>query len=240
MSKPKIAIPTDILLENLPALGHRFASYSPEPINEAIRKVGGIPILLPTYYGTDLIPEYLETFDGVLFSGGPDVDPSYYGESPDPLLGTTVRPRDEFEISLARQASEQGKAIFGICRGMQMLNVAFGGNLYQDYRQREEYTEKHSQGPTPGDLPTHTIYTETDSLLNELIGAKRFVNSRHHQLAKIIAPTLKVAARADDGVVEALEGENLLAVQWHPENMWQHEYDDFSLTLFENFVKRSS
>lgn len=163
--------------------------------------------------------------DGLLLSGGSDLSPSYYGEEPDPELGPTIPERDAFEMALVGLALRRGIPIFGICRGLQVLNVALGGTLYQDLRsQREGDVLKHRQ-VTPKWQPSHEVEVDRGTYISEVMGrdvAK--VNSYHHQGIKDVAEGLVVTARSADGVVEAVEARDLserwlLGVQWHAEAM---------------------
>ena len=151
----------------------------------------------------------------------------------------TYRKRDIFEIALLKQSVEKGKAILGICRGMQLINVALGGTLYQDLSEDKDIYVKHSQD-APGNFPSHHANVITDSRLYELVGERPYINSRHHQALKDIAPSLRVVAQADDGVaeaVESLENDQILGLQWHPENTYKHYRD--SQNIFADLIKRA-
>ena len=163
-----------------------------------------------------------------------------YGEEPIPECGGAAYMKDVFEIALIKATVAAGKPIFGICRGLQVINVALGGNLYQDLAaQNSECKIRHAQAAR-GDLPTHHVNATVGSQIAQLVGERAYVNSRHHQAARNIAASLQVTARADDGVVEALEtreSDQILAVQWHPENMWRQSKQQAA--LFTNFVQRA-
>lgn len=237
--KPKIAIPAATLTEATNVINERNAPFAPRPIIEAVVKSGGVPIIFPSVQ-PDLAPKYLETFDGIVFAGGADVDPTFYGQEPHMNLGMTYRKRDLFEIALLKGAVQSGKAILGICRGMQLINIGLGGTVYQDLSENPDAHLKHVQG-APGNLPSHHIDVDLDSRLYKLIGKHPYINSRHHQAIDRVAPSLKVAARAQDLVVEALESsdsDQILAVQWHPENMYKHYRE--SQALFGDFIRRSA
>lgn len=236
--KPKIALPADTLAEATNVINERNAAFAPRPAIEAIVKSGGIPVILPSVDPSD-VADYLDLFDGVAFLGGFDVDPTFFGEEPHQMLGATYRKRDLFELELLRQSVAAGKAILGICRGLQLINVGLGGTLYQDLSESDKPLLKHSQG-APGNLPSHHINVSENSELAKLVGERAYVNSRHHQITKAVAPSLKVTARADDDVIEGLESKDsdqIIAVQWHPENMYKH--DEASREIFENLVSRS-
>lgn len=201
---------------------------------DAIWAAGGIPVGLP-YSGTaEAAKKFFASgeFDGILFSGGVDVDPHRYGEE---ITGANVEvsaDRDEFELTMAELVKDTDLPILGICRGIQLLNVAFGGTLYQDipgHRQEESglIHERHAN-VTPG------------TLLRELVGQDHiFTNSFHHQAVKDPAPGFIVAARADDGTIEAIEPairteRFILGVQWHPEIF--HAIDETSFAIFRAFI----
>ena len=161
-------------------------------------------------------------------------------QEPHMNLGMTYRKRDLFEIALLKGAVQSGKAILGICRGMQLINIGLGGTVYQDLSENPDAHLKHVQG-APGNLPSHHIDVDLDSRLYKLIGKHPYINSRHHQAIDRVAPPLKVAARAQDLVIEALESsdsDQILAVQWHPENMYKHYRE--SQALFGDFIRRSA
>ncbi|WP_439426119.1 gamma-glutamyl-gamma-aminobutyrate hydrolase family protein [Oenococcus alcoholitolerans] len=247
MSKSLIAIVDDIERSSRMSSNDQKIDYSPRDISRAIFEAGGIPIGLkvPEFHdhsGDSDIQKIAQKFDGLLVPGGPDVDPSFYGEDPIPEIGEISYQRDFFEIKLIKAFYEQGKAIFGICRGLQSINVTFSGTLYQDLKkQYESSLIKHQQYPTEGSFPTHEVNIVKNSGLSNILGNKAFVNSRHHQAVKQVGSGLRIAATGPDGVIEALESEKtdqIIAVQWHPENLWQK--NSKQLELFKNFVLRTS
>ena len=228
--RPRIAIPADTLTEATNVINERNAPYAPRPAIEAIVKSGGVPVILPSV-DPKFVDDYIDLFDGIVFAGGFDVDPTFFGEEPHLKLGMTYRKRDIFEIALLKRSVEKGKAILGICRGMQLINVALGGTLYQDLSEDKEIYVKHSQDAN----------VLTDSRLYELVGKRPYINSRHHQALKNIAPSLRVVAKADDGVaeaVESLENDQILGLQWHPENTYKHYQD--SQNIFADLIKRAA
>ena len=236
--RPRIAVPADTLTEATNVINERMAPYAPKPIIEAIVKSGGVPVILPSV-DPQFVPDYIDLFDGVIFAGGADVDPTFYGEEPHQKLGATYRKRDLFEIELLKESLKASKAVFGICRGLQVINVALGGTLYQDLSENPATVLKHSQD-APGNFPSHHITVSHETKPHYLMGDRPYVNSRHHQIVKKVAPNLKAVASADDGVVEALEStenDRILAVQWHPENMFKH-YPE-SQQLFADLIKRA-
>lgn len=236
--RPRIAIPADTLTEATNVINERNAPFAPRPAIEAIVKSGGVPVILPSV-DPKFVEDYIDLFDGIIFAGGFDVDPTFFGEEPHQKLGATYRKRDLFEIALLKESIKANKAIMGICRGMQIINVGLGGTLYQDLSENPDSFIKHSQN-APGNLPSHHVNVAKDSTLFNLVGERPYVNSRHHQALKDIAPSLKVVATADDHVPEALEsidGNQILAIQWHPENMFKHY--EYSKNIFSDLIARS-
>lgn len=236
--RPRIAIPADTLTEATNIINERNAAYAPRPLIEAIVKSGGLPVIFPSV-DPELIPNYLDLFDGIIFAGGSDVDPTFYGEEPHQELGSTYFKRDLFEVALVKAALEANKALMGICRGMQVINVALGGTVFQDLSEDPRQTLKHSQNG-PGNFPSHHVNVKQDSRIFNLVGSRPYVNSRHHQALNQIGNDLRVTARADDQIPEAIESidnDRVLAVQWHPENMFKHY--DYSQALFADLIQRA-
>ena len=172
-----------------------------------------------------MVEVLLDGIDGLLLSGGSDLDPDYYGEECAPELGVTVPERDAFEMVLVRLALGRGIPIFGICRGMQVLNVALGGTLYQDLSSQLGKDILNHWQESPKWHPAHEIEVLHDSHLAEITRCQNAkVNSYHHQGIKELGDGLAVSARSSDGVVEAVENHDfteqwLIGVQWHAEIM---------------------
>jgi len=193
---------------------------------EGVADAGGIPVVLPPVAGPRAAEALLEGMDGLLLSGGSDLDPGYYGEEAVPELGVTLPERDAFEMALLEHALRRQMPILGICRGMQILNVALGGTLYQDLPSQMDHMVLlgHRQ-ETPKWQPTHEVEVEGDSRVAEILGANELkVNSYHHQAIKDLASGLVAVAWAPDGVIEAIESSDLakrwlVGVQWHAEAM---------------------
>jgi putative glutamine amidotransferase len=169
-------------------------------------------------------------------SGGQDVDPAHYNEACHPLLGEISPERDHFELNLLRTAHEQKKPILGICRGLQLMNVAFGGTLYQDISQRSESSVEHNVSMSG--ISLHHVELEPASILQTIFGKDAMeINSFHHQAIKDLAPGFKVIAKAKDGLIEGIvktDSSWTLGVQWHPEVMLDSHPE--MQKLFEAFV----
>jgi putative glutamine amidotransferase len=216
-----------------------------EDYRQAILHVGGeVRILEPS---TD-IEEALAGVDGVLLSGGEDVDPGRYGEPVHPTVVDVEAARDKFEIALVQAARRRQLPVLAICRGVQVLNVAYGGTLVQDIPSQLSGALEHRLAAPPHEAYelAHEIWIEKDTILGRLMSDRLIdadacdVNSRHHQAVKQVATGFQVSATAPDGVIEAIEDPAAafcVGVQWHPENFWRT--GEFR-PLFEGFVKASA
>lgn len=205
----------------------------------AVTTAGGVALPIPTR-NPELMANYIGLCDGLMFPGGPDIAPRFYGEEPIPELGDTDSPLDESEIQLAKLAVIQSIPILGLCRGMQIINVALGGTVYQDLKQqRNRQTFQHYQ-KAPMDQGTHSVSVTPETRLESIVGSgDHLVNSRHHEAVKALASGLKLSALAKDGVIEGMESEDndlILAVQWHPEFMF--ESNEQMAALFRDFLQR--
>ncbi len=192
---------------------------------EGVAGAGGAPVVLPPVGDERAAGAVIQSLDGLLLSGGSDLHPGYYGEEPAPELDATLPERDAFEMALVGLALRRGIPVFGICRGMQVLNVALGGTLYQDLpTQWDGDVLKHRQ-LTPKWQPTHEVEVRGGSYIAAVMGRGVVkVNSYHHQGIKDLAEGLVVTGRSSDGVVEAVEAGDLserwlVGVQWHAEAM---------------------
>jgi putative glutamine amidotransferase len=204
---------------------------------ESVRRAGATPRELTL---ADDPAAIAGSVDGLLLTGGGDVDPALYGATPHATFGAAEPGRDAFEIALVRAVLEAGKPVFAICRGMQLLNVALGGDLVQDIP-TEVNGAAHHDVREPRYALAHEVWTTQGSRFSTLMREKLVdgescqVNSRHHQAVKHLGAGLEVVATAPDGVIEAVErpGAFCLGVQWHPENFWRT--GEFR-PLFEGFV----
>jgi putative glutamine amidotransferase len=209
------------------------SSYAPESDSQslpsayvrAVEAAAGLPFIIPAGISAQLADEVLGVIDGLLLSGGGDIDPQIFGESPHQRLGTISPERDFIEIPLAQAALKRGLPVLAICRGIQVLNVAAGGTLIQDIPSQVPGAIKHRQ-EAPRWLGTHAVVVAPDSRLAALLGATQVrVNSYHHQSVKAVAPGFRLSAEAPDGIIEAIESlcpdRFALGVQWHPEGMFE-------------------
>lgn len=205
---------------------------------KAIENLGGNPLILPTV-NSELVEYYYALADGFIFSGGGDVDPVFFGEAPVKGLGRITPERDEFELSLARIALKGKKPVLGICRGIQILNIAAGGDVYQDI---SEITPLEHNQKAPLWYPFHYIEVSPESILHSLLGqTKAKVNSFHHQVVRRVGEGLKKVAWTSDGLIEAIESKDpsrtIIGVQWHPECSW--DKDDFSQKIFRYLINKA-
>ena len=220
--------------------------------SDAVRLAGGVPVLIPILRDSATVSELVRRLDGVILSGGEDIDPQYFGEEHLPELGTVNAPRDTFDVLLIRTALRQEKPLLGICRGEQVLNVVLGGTLWQDIPSQIPSSELHHRQEEPSTVATQVITIDPSSRLAVILGVSEIaVNSHHHQAVKALAPGLIVTARTEDGVVEAYESipgapdpygkplqDRILAVQFHPETFSQAGDPTF-LKIFQDLVRRA-
>lgn len=205
---------------------------------KGLEEAGAVPVMIPLTENPEIIGQLLELFDGILLPGGHDVDPALYGEKPTEACGELCTFRDRMERLVLKGALEADKPVLGICRGIQFMNVFMGGTLYQDLPTEHPGSVNHHMTP-PYHQPAHETFVEKDSFLYRILGKDRLeVNSYHHQAIKELAPGLKTAASAADGLVEAIwmpDRKFVAAVQWHPEFSCQVNED--SRKLFQAFVE---
>lgn len=212
--------------------------YAWRDYSAGVAAVGGLPVIIPCVAGGSgepdagdaaLVAATVARLDGLLFTGGRDVDPRHYGEEPHQKLGGVDPVKDALELAAIRAARALGVPMLGVCRGIQMLAVAFGGALYQDLASQVEGAIRHQQGLDKR-MTSHRVHVESETRLAGLLGAAGplWVNSYHHQAVKRVPEGFRVAARAADGVVEAIEAADdrhgwVLGVQWHPEGLWRRD-----------------
>lgn len=221
----------------------------------SVRQAGGVPLVIPVTTDDAQIDAILSAIDGLVMTGGEDFDPlKWFGEEPIRGLGEVVPDRDEFDVKLVRAAVAKGIPVLGICRGEQLLAVAFGGSLWQDIpSQVKDSFVKHRQSPTTGRIGTHSIDIVKGSLLSQVLGGRTsaVVNSFHHQAVKQVPQGMKVVATSADGIIEAIErtgrlapayGDNgafLLGVQFHPEIITDGGNPEF-LPIFQRLIQESA
>jgi len=216
-------------------MGHRYV--------QALCSVGATPWLIPLLpQNPETMNDIFERLDGVFLTGGVDVDPSCYGETRHPKCGVTDPDRDAIEILLLQHAMKTGKPLLAVCRGIQILNVACGGTLYQDVAAQVPAAMKHDYFPTQ-EQPSrkylaHEIAVKSGTRLGSILGESiTFVNSMHHQAIKDLAPNLLPNAYAPDGIIEGVESKTsqfVMAVQWHPEEL--AETQPGMQRLFTSFI----
>lgn len=207
---------------------------------EAILAAGGLPVMLPHLVEEADLDEIAEHIDGLFLAGGYDIDPTLFGEEPHPNLGVIIPSRDAFELALAKKVLAMNKPILGVCRGAQILNIAVGGDMYQDITTQVKGDLLQHQQKAPKFHGSHFVDVTEGSLLNRLTGKMRIkVNSRHHQANRLVPAPFVISGKASDGIVEAVESMHhhfVLGVQWHPENMARAS-DSASVQIFSGFVE---
>ena len=207
---------------------------------EAVEKSGGVPLILPNTKKLNLIDQMLKVVDGLVISGGNDVDPQFYKEKKKARNLNLTKERDLFEIALVRKARRKKIPVLAICRGMQLVNVAFGGTLYQDFSFEKKFFDHTLEGSSCYNKK-HSVVIQDKTKLYSIIGRNRIeVNTSHHQMVKKIAPGFIVSAWSEkDEVIEGIETKDdnfLVCVQWHPELM----KDKSSRLLFDSLIRAAS
>jgi putative glutamine amidotransferase len=205
---------------------------------QAIQYNGGAPIIIPAIQKKESLRAVLDRLEGLLLSGGPDINPKYYGEQPLTGLGETDEGLDQMELEAVRLAFQKDLPILAICRGIQILNVSLGGTLYQDISRQVPESISHLQN-TDKSVNTHSVHIHKKTILFNMFRRNEIlVNGKHHQAIKDLAPDLITSAHACDGIIEAVEHPKkrfVLGVQWHPEGTW--EVDRYSKKIFGTFVQ---
>ena len=213
---------------------------------DAVEAAGGIPVLIPVLTSPRKIRLYLSMIDGLILSGGDfDIDPKLYGEKPVPQLGALKPGRTLMEMGLLKGALKAGMPTLGVCGGHQVINVAFGGSLWQDIPTQIPSAIKHSQSPAPSTRPSHEVSVVPGSLLADIVGGGTAlkVNSTHHQCVKKLGKGLVVSSLSPDGLAESVELKNrgerfVLGVQWHPERLYGS--DEPSARIFRRLVESAA
>jgi putative glutamine amidotransferase len=216
-------------------------AYVHQDYQKSVAANGGIPIIIP-FITPETALETLRLCDGIILSGGEDVDPKFYGQDPHRNLGPTTTERDLTEIAIVKYVIENDIPLLAICRGVQILNVALGGTLIQDISSQVKEPIQHTQ-KIERSRDIHWVTICKDSKLFQIVGSDRVrVNSLHHQAIDRIASELRIVAQSSDGIIEAVEYSHqsrfVMGVQWHPESM--ANTNDAMNNLFASFIKGSS
>jgi len=219
---PLIGITTSVTVDKTPERAYVNLTYI-----RAVQAAGGIPILLTPHLAAEIVAALWQRLDGLLLTGGGDIDPATFARLRHPKVDDVSPARDELELGLTRRAVDDGVPLFAICRGIQVLNVALGGTLVQDLPGERPGPIVHSQSE-PRDQPTHAVKVMGEGTrLGRVLGALEIaVNSMHHQAIDRLGDGLREVAWAPDGVIEGVElsGERfVVGVQWHPEELVGHD-----------------
>jgi len=246
MPRPLIGVTTQTLqaIDGIPE-GLPHSVVMNQRYYHAVASAGGAPVLVPLLDDLETLRAIYERTDGILIPGGVDVDPATFGEKPHERLGRIDPARDRVEIQLVKWAVEDNKPLLGLCRGLQVINVALGGTLYQDLETEYPNPIKHDYFPTYGysrDHLAHQVAVEAGSRMRHaLVDAAVPVNSMHHQGIKALATGLSASAVAPAGLIAAAESTSesyIVGVQWHPEVF--ELSDPSSGVLFTDFVQAAS
>ena len=237
MSSPLVAVSATV---------HTHADVARVRLNQAyvhaLELAGVVPVVVPPLARVEDAARVLGAVQGLVLTGGEDVDPALYGETPHPTVTVVTPTRDHTEIALARAAQAARIPTLAICRGLQVTNVALGGTLVQDIPSASPEALAHEQ-EAPRHERTHAVEVEKGSRLAEALAATTLaVNSMHHQAIATLADGLRITARAGDGTVEGIEGIDpawwLLGVQWHPEEL-VNDADEWDRALFRAFASEA-
>jgi putative glutamine amidotransferase len=246
--RPVIGIPT----QNLQSFGNISADLPPSWIMShryilTLTAVGGVPWMIPLVVDDlETLRAIYEGLDGVFLPGGADVDPASYNADRHPLCDKSDPPRDQLELLFTKWAAEEGKPVLGVCRGLQIMNLAFGGTLVQDLADQMPGSIKHDYFPFGGkysrDYLSHAVNVREGTKLGEIVGSGEvMVNSMHHQGIARVGDGLVASAIAPDGLVEGIEGSGsnfLVGVQWHPEVLTEN--DERMKRLFAEFIEAAT
>lgn len=236
MKKPLIGIAANLTSVDGSNKGAMTRIYVNDSYVKSVEMGGGVPVVLPNLEDASLLERQIEHLDGVILSGGYDIDPRLYGEQPIAEQGFTLLEIDQFYMDLLHVCQKMNKPVLGICKGCQAINVAYGGTLYQDLQAQKATIYKHV-GNAPGRHPCHSVNISPESKFFSFLPEQVDVNSFHHQAVKKVADGFVVAAKAHDGVVEAIEKMDsapVIGIQWHPEAMTAGGNQQMK-QLFEHF-----
>ena len=214
--------------------------FVPQTYIQAVEKSGGIPLILPCTHDEDSYGLYGKLCGGFLFCGGDDITPLLFGEELKTDRGTTDLHTDRFHIRLMQHLLTLRLPVLAICRGMQVLNIALGGTIFQDISLRRSTSLNHMQLSSERSDPCHRNTVIQDSMLSDIFSKTEYVNSFHHQCIHQLGEHLKISAAASDGIIEAIELEDhpfAAGVQWHPECMM--DTSPSMANLFRIFIKNS-
>ncbi len=241
--RPTIGITTQTLqaIDGIPAALPQSVVMN-QRYYEAVASAGGAPVLVPLLEDIDALRATYDACAGIMIPGGVDMDPATYGEAPHEKLGRIDPERDRVELQLTRWAIEDRKPLLGLCRGLQVINVATGGTLFQDLDAQLDGAIRHDYFPTYGfdrDYVSHDVAVAPASRLHSLVSVEQLpVNSMHHQGVKCLGAGLVASAHSADGLIEAAESTNghwMVGVQWHPEVF--DADDPHTRELFRGFVR---
>jgi putative glutamine amidotransferase len=237
MRAPRIGVTTSVSVDQVPERAYVNASYL-----RAVQDAGGVPLLLPPHLDARARSSLWPLLDGVLLTGGADIDPARFGEERHPATYDVAPERDALEIETVTTALDRELPVFGICRGAQVLNVALGGSLWQDIAAQLPTSLTHTQKDAR-DQPTHRVSVRGETRLATILGRLDVdVNSFHHQALRDLGRGLRDVAWAPDGLVEAIELPDapvlVFGVQWHPEELTAH--DDAARALFVALVEAAA
>lgn len=237
MNRPIIGITSAYEMEE--GLKNYFRTTVSIDYSKSVIMAGGIPVVIPANSDTEVIKKQLSLIDGLILSGGVDINPFLYGEDFKQGIGVISPERDEFELIVLEEFLKTGKPILAICRGHQLVNIFFGGSLHQDLRYAGENILKHRQDFHP-ELATQKLkIIDEENMLYDLYGESVGINSFHHQVINKMGVGLTVIAKTEDGIIEAFQKKDynfLYGIQWHPEMMTARGNEEMK-KLFVKFIE---
>lgn len=237
--RPIIGISSSVIVDEAGSFAGYKRAYVNKDYVDAVVRAGGVPLIIPFSTDKEVIISQAQLIDGLILSGGHDINPYNYGQEPSQKIGEIFPERDTYEMILLEESKKRNIPILGICRGFQLINVAAGGTLYQDLSLIPGNILKHNQVSNPT-LKTHKVEIKENSFISSIFGKETMVNSFHHQVINKVANDFIVVAKASDGVVEAIEHKTykfLVAVQWHPEMLAVN--CEKARELFSKFVEEA-